>query len=64
MRFLIFFELIKTVMGINSFAGIFLKKITDVVFFIKRHARSVVPFSRICAFVFARVHNAGSPGVG
>ena len=37
-------------MGINSLAGHFFE-ITDLFFLIKRHARSVVPFARICAFV-------------
>ena len=44
----------------NSLAGHFFE-ITDVVFsFVRWIARSVVPFARICAFVFARVHNASS----
>ena len=36
-------------------------KLQTSLFFFKRRARSFVPFARICAFVFARVHNAGSP---
>ena len=46
-----FFELIKTVMAINSLARHFFG-ITDVGFFEikRRHARSVVPFAQICAF--------------
>ena len=46
-------------MGINSLAGHFFE-ITDVVFsFVQWIARSAVPFARSCAFVFARVQNAG-----
>ena len=52
-------------MGIDFLAIFFFFEIIDVVFsFVRWVARSVVPFARICAFVFARVHNAGSPGVG
>ena len=49
MRFF-FFELIKTVMGIHSLAGHFFWNYRRR-FFKKRHARLVVPFARICAFV-------------
>ena len=51
-------------MEINSFAGYF-SVITDFIFLVVRWiARSVVPFARICAFVFARVHNAGARAWG
>ena len=58
--FVFIFELLQTLMEINSLAGPFLK----ILFFKKKgHARSVVPFARIFPFVFVRVHNAGSSGV-
>ena len=37
-------------MEINCLAGIFFG-ITDYIFFVRRLARSVVPFAQICAFV-------------
>ena len=43
------FELIKTAMEKLSRGTFF--EITDVVFFVRWIARSVVPFARICAFV-------------